>query len=48
MWYCAEDFLKKNGDSLSKDAQDILVASSNELISDIFQVQKAVTGSIAP
>ncbi|XP_070174081.1 uncharacterized protein [Littorina saxatilis] len=46
--YSAQDFLEKNGDSLSKEVKDTLVASGNELVSDIFQVQKAPTGSIAP
>ncbi|KAL8563825.1 hypothetical protein ACOMHN_061949 [Nucella lapillus] len=48
VWYDAHQFLEKNGDALDKEVKDILVASNNELVSDIFQVEKAPTGSIAP
>ncbi|KAK7482474.1 hypothetical protein BaRGS_00026291, partial [Batillaria attramentaria] len=47
VWYSARDFLEKNRDMVGDDITKALVASSNELISDIFQVKKAPTGSIS-
>ncbi|XP_076437341.1 uncharacterized protein LOC143276616 isoform X2 [Babylonia areolata] len=48
VWYDAREFLEKNGDNLNTEVKEMLMESENELVSDIFKVQKALTGSIAP
>lgn len=47
VWYDARNFLEKNRDMVGADITHVMVASSNELISDIFQVRRAPTGSIS-
>ncbi|ESO85384.1 hypothetical protein LOTGIDRAFT_154879 [Lottia gigantea] len=45
--YDADDFIEKNADNLSSGIFSCIQDSENDLISDLFKVQKCLTGSIS-
>ena len=48
VYYDAQQFLLKNKDTLAQDIVDLLAASSNPLVRDLFREDSAAPGDLLP